>query len=535
MTPPLRGFPKGDCMSGGGSCAKKGGNLLDTIPSVAWTRRLDQKPDRSGRPSRMSDLRLFLQMLPVFFRMRAYARRQGRWDFDPLNAVSPPDPGPCQGVPLGGIGGGCIGRGWRGEFRRWTLRPGFPHQEIVWADQFTLYCQREGSAPQAQVLYPGHPEGGALSSWQWDLDGAGATYYALFPRAWTVYEEPLPGLRLTCRQLSPVIPGNYRESSFPCAHFAWRIENTAESAATVALMFTLQNGTGTENDRAGGHSNHPVNNWKDLNPKFVLQVYRDHVATGDAAFLAEVWPAVEEALAYVGRFDRDGDGLIENNGFPDQTYDAWAVSGPSAYTGGLWLAALQAGAAIADVLGKSAQAAMYRAVFEKGRAAYEERLWNGRYYNYDSSRSRQHDSIMADQLAGQWYARSCGLPAIVGPARARSALSTVFAYNVQRFQAGRMGAVNGMRPDGQVDRTSLQSREVWTGTTYALAAAMLWEGLDEEAWRTAEGVVRTTYETRGYWFQTPEAWDEHGDFRALAYMRPLSIWAIEWALRRRGR
>ena len=27
-------------------------------------------------------------------------------------------------------------------------------------------------------------------------------------------------------------------------------------------------------------------------------------------------------------YDTDGDGLIENSGFADQTYDAWPVSGP---------------------------------------------------------------------------------------------------------------------------------------------------------------------------------------------------------------
>lgn len=32
--------------------------------------------------------------------------------------------GPYAGVPCGGIGGGCIGRGYRGDFRRWSLFPG---------------------------------------------------------------------------------------------------------------------------------------------------------------------------------------------------------------------------------------------------------------------------------------------------------------------------------------------------------------------------------------------------------------------------
>jgi len=42
-----------------------------------------------------------------------------------------------------------------------------------------------------------------------------------------------------------------------------------------------------------------------------------------------------------------------------------------------------------------------------------------------------------------------------------------------------------------------------------------------------------TYE-RGLWFRTPEAYDRQGNFRASLYLRPLAIWAIEEALRRRA-
>ena len=31
-----------------------------------------------------------------------------------------------------------------------------------------------------------------------------------------------------------------------------------------------------------------------------------------------------------------------------------------------------------------------------------------------------------------------------------------------------LGAVNGMRPGGTVDKSCLQSKEVWTGTTYGM-------------------------------------------------------------------
>jgi non-lysosomal glucosylceramidase len=97
-----------------------------------------------------------------------------------------------------------------------------------------------------------------------------------------------------------------------------------------------------------------------------------------------------------------------------------------------------------------------------------------------------------------------------------------------------MGAVNGMRPDGAPDTSNMQAEEVWTGTTYALAGFMLHQHMDDAAWATAYGVYRVTYETRGYWFRTPEAWDVHGNFRASMYMRPQAIWAMEWALTRRS-
>jgi non-lysosomal glucosylceramidase len=62
---------------------------------------------------------------------------------------------------------------------------------------------------------------------------------------------------------------------------------------------------------------------------------------------------------------------------------------------------------------------------------------------------------------------------------------------------------------------------------------MLHRGLTAEAWATAWGVYNVTY-NRGYWFRTPEAYDQAGNFRASLYMRPLSIWAIEHALRSRA-
>lgn len=812
--------------------------IQSSIPSAAWHRRLDEELDHPGRPSRAFTPKIFFQLLPLIVRLWKRGLNEKKVGFDPINLFNPPQPGPIMGVPLGGIGCGSITRGWRGDFCRWALRPGTYSHDVVFADQFSLFVQRPGKDPMTQVLNPGHPTKGQLQAWNWNMPASCATYHALFPRAWTTYQNPLPGINLTCTQISPVTAGNYQESSYPVAVFHWHIENSGDDPTRVGLMFTFQNGNGSPNDLAGGHSNRPfhrknqhseivginlhhhyrqkkvliqdlrveeeeifedpltftiaslaapgitlsynsrfstcqdgkeiwqdfckdgvlenkddtapstegeaigaglaatlmvesgksaevvfslawdmpivhsgygtpykrrysvfygssgeaapslafdaltryrvwekkidrwqkpiledrtipewykmalfnelyyivdggtlwaypkgqkvgnpgkdmghfaylegheypmfntydvhfyasfalvmnwpllelslqrdfaqaileeypdvvkmlfngkdgrrkirgmvphdlgwpnedfwkrvngyyihdVNEWKDLNPKFVLQVYRDWIATGDTQFVEDCWSSVKEAIKKVSRFDNDEDGLIENGGFPDQTYDTWSVSGVSAYTGGLWLACLAAAIEMAKIMGDSESAVRFRKWLESGQLVYETKLWNGRYYNYDSSHSRQHDSLMADMLAGQWYARACGLAPIIEVGHIHPALKEVFTHNVLGFNNGEMGAVNGMRPNGKVDRTNLQSQEVWSGTSFALAANLIQEGLEVEGWRTAKGVVDTIYSRKGYWFATPEAWDRQGNYRSLAYMRPQCIWAIQWAL-----
>jgi non-lysosomal glucosylceramidase len=257
-------------------------------------------------------------------------------------------------------------------------------------------------------------------------------------------------------------------------------------------------------------------------------VYRDFVLSGskDKDFLRYTWPAIQEALAYLRKYDTDGDGIPENGGYPDQTYDTWVVRGESAYSAGLWLAALRSSEEIAKQLGDSAAAAQYHELFTRGQASYIKKLWNGEYFRYDTG-SEYRDNIQADQLAGQWYANMTGLGDLVPRDMQFSSLKKIYNFNVLKFADGSMGAVNGIAPDGSLVTTNEQVQEVWTGTTFALAALMLGDGLKDEAFRTAWGIYHTSYETKGYWFRTPEAWDISGNYRASMYMRPAAIWAME--------
>lgn len=747
------------------------------------------------------------------------------------------DDGYWQGAPVGGFGAGTFSRDYRGDFSRWHLKGGVHKYETVYANQFAMFQQTEGGAPVAQVLACDHPQNGALKSWAWDYPVAAGDYYALYPKSWFDYRWDKFPAHVVLEQFSPVLPNNYRESSYPVGVYRWHAENPTSKPVTVSILFswtnmlgwprtfshdfsgrlnagnhnrfvseprgddttmkgilfernrfgasardewegqmaiasvqspgveityhttyrtdedghsiwapfakdgrlsnskegwvssgenlgaaiairfTLKPGQkrtvpmviswdfpivefgsgrkwyrhytdfyGTEGDSAwkiaadglknstqwsddldawqapyindekkplwyrsalfnemyiladGGsfwgrpvgsdpktaptfdfmecfdypfyatldvrfygslpliqfwpdidkqvlrqfadtvpkevsdkyiwqwkseQEHQPVlrtrkikgavphdlgvpeedpfvqinqfswqdtNGWKDLNPKYVLMVYRDYVFTGskDKEFLRYNWTAVKEALDYLGRYDKDGDSIPESEGYPDQTYDEWVVRGISAYSGGLWLAALRAGEEMAKVLGDSSAAGKYHNLFTRSQSEYIQRLWNGQYFLYDTG-SEYKDNIQAEQLAGQWYATMTGLGDLVPPDMQRKALKKVFDFNVMKFANGEMGAVSGMSADGNIIRKqgNQQVQEVWGGSTFSVAALMLADGMKDEAYRTAWGVYHVVYETKGYWFRTPEAYDITGNFRASMYMRPAGIWAME--------
>jgi len=277
------------------------------------------------------------------------------------------------------------------------------------------------------------------------------------------------------------------------------------------------------------------NLWKDLPCDFVLQVYRDFLLTGgtDCEFLQECWPAIVEALAYLKTFDEDGDGIPENSGAPDQTFDDWQLRGISAYCGGLWLAALESAIAIGEVLEDAApeiipnpqeKIALYHSWLLQARPSYQEKLWNGQYYRLDSESNSE--VVMADQLCGQFYAKLLGLPDIVPPECAVSALETVYESCFLKFNDGEFGAANGVMPNGSPENpNATHPLEVWTGINFGLAAFLVQMGMEEKAFKLTDAVVKQIYEN-GLQFRTPEAITAGGTFRASHYLRAMAIWGI---------
>ena len=281
------------------------------------------------------------------------------------------------------------------------------------------------------------------------------------------------------------------------------------------------------------------NLWKDLPCDFVLQVYRDFLLTGstDYEFLQECWPAIVEALAYLKTFDEDGDGIPENSGAPDQTFDDWQMRGISAYCGGLWLAALESAIAIGEILEDTApeiipnpqsKIALYHSWLEQARPTYQEKLWNGQYYRLDSESNSE--VVMADQLCGQFYAKLLGLPDIVPPECAVSALETVYESCFLKFNDGEFGAANGVMLNGAPENpNATHPLEVWTGINFGLAAFLVQMGMEDKGFKLTDAVVKQIYEN-GLQFRTPEAITAAGTFRASHYLRPMAIWAIYYVI-----
>ena len=114
---------------------------------------------------------------------------------------------------------------------------------------------RERSAHVLSTIRPDGPPG-----WNFDLPVGAGTYHALFPFAWYEVDwDELP-VRIVQRQFSPVIPHNYRESSYPVAIFETTIENRSAAPVTAGLMFSWQNvlGRGGGLDGLGGQRHEAV-------------------------------------------------------------------------------------------------------------------------------------------------------------------------------------------------------------------------------------------------------------------------------------
>jgi uncharacterized protein (DUF608 family) len=92
-----------------------------------------------------------------------------------------------------------------------------------------------------------------MGQWTWGSDplidlAARSTYHGLFPRSWTVFEDPTnsgTGVTVTIRQTSPFLPNDYTSSCLPTTVFEVDVFNEdPNKAKEVSVFFSFENTDG---------------------------------------------------------------------------------------------------------------------------------------------------------------------------------------------------------------------------------------------------------------------------------------------------
>lgn len=147
--------------------------------------------------------------------------------------------------PVGGFGAGGFEWTISGRFRYWFLKSGWYVDEVIPADAFHVFIKK-GNKKIVQTISADRPKD-VLQTWNWELAPGSGDYFALYPKSGFSFEKKKDWpVRLAVVQFSPVIPHNYRETSYPVAVYKWIIQNPSSDEAEVSIMLTWENMIGWE-------------------------------------------------------------------------------------------------------------------------------------------------------------------------------------------------------------------------------------------------------------------------------------------------
>ncbi|MDR1997085.1 MAG: hypothetical protein LBQ83_02010 [Candidatus Margulisbacteria bacterium] len=135
------------------------------------------------------------------------------------------------GSPLGGFGAGTFSRSPYGDFNIWHLFPGAHIHESLEACGLAVWRKTKNKTAAAPL---------SLQNKSWPgqkLKASRCRYAALYPRSWYVYPE----VQAVIEQFSPILPHNYRETSYPAACFNVQLSNPRKSPQEISVLFSWQN------------------------------------------------------------------------------------------------------------------------------------------------------------------------------------------------------------------------------------------------------------------------------------------------------
>ncbi len=166
----------------------------------------------------------------------------------------------------------------------------------------------------------------------------------------------------------------------------------------------------------------------------ILAVLRAHETNPDSAMLKRLWPRVKKAVQFAISRDRDNDGLLDT---PMLTTLDEPWYGEIPWISSLYIAALRAGEEMATEMGDTEFAKECRERAAKGRAAMDEKLFNGEWFVQipdpaHPNKLGAYETCHIDQVLGQAWAWQVGLGRVLNKDTTRSALNAIWKYNFAR-------------------------------------------------------------------------------------------------------
>jgi uncharacterized protein (DUF608 family) len=232
--------------------------------------------------------------------------------------------------------------------------------------------------------------------------------------------------------------------------------------------------------------------------------------------------------------------------------------GPNPQMAFWYLAALEAGARMADTMQDGAFAAKCRDLRKRGSEWVDQHLFNGEYYEQvitdptthtmvdwtqrpagDVPRFQLGKGCLVDQLVGQSFARYCGFGSLADPAHVSAALRSILRYN---WHSDFNGVFNNMRsyvfadesglvmagwPRGRLAVPFPYFAEVMSGFEYIAATNLIQEGMPDDAVRVVgairarhDGLKRNPFneiECGNHYARAMAAWNTHLAWSGFRY------------------
>lgn len=258
----------------------------------------------------------------------------------------------------------------------------------------------------------------------------------------------------------------------------------------------------------------------DMNPQFILMVYRDYTLTGDVRYLRSVWKNIIKAIDSISRLDTNNDYLPDRDAGVN-TYDAWHFNGTSTYISVLWIASLFAASKIAVALGENSKAKIWKKMAESGAKTVDSSLFNGKYYNLWIDGDISDHVCMTDQMDGEYFARITGIGGFLKKRHVDKALDSIYKYNY----SDENGLVNARYPENSKPTVftylNCQALANWSGIEYMMAAFYIMNGDYDKGYSIVNN-VHERHDRLGSQFNHQEC-GEH-------YYRPMSSWILMQAL-----